>query len=65
MCANGASQVAVVEKNSPAMQEMRETQALSLCWEDPLEEVMATHFSMCSWRIPWTEEPAGLLSTGS
>ena len=37
----------------------------SLGWEDPLEEGMATHFSILAWRIPWTEEPGGLQSTGS
>ena len=25
---------------------------------------MATHFSVLAWRIPGTEEPAGLLSIG-
>ena len=34
-------------------------------WEDPLEEEMATHSSILAWRIPWTEEPGGLQSTGS
>ena len=29
----------------------------SLGGEDPLEEGMATHSSILSWRIPWTEEP--------
>ena len=33
-------------------------------WEDALEEGMATHFSILAWRIPWTEEPGGLQSTG-
>ena len=28
--------------------------------EDPLEEGMATHSSILAWRIPWTEELAGL-----
>ena len=32
--------------------------------EDTLEEGMATHSSILDWRIPWTEEPDGLLSTG-
>ena len=32
----------------------------SLVWKDPLEEVMATHFSILAWRIPWTEEPGQL-----
>jgi len=30
-----------------------------------LEEEMATHSSVLAWRIPWTEEPGGLLSVGS
>ena len=46
----------------PAMQE---TQVRSLVWEDPLEKEMATHSSILAWRIPWTEEPGGLRSTGS
>ena len=33
--------------------------------EDPLEKDMATHSSVLAWRIPWTEEPGGLQSTGS
>ena len=32
---------------------------------DPLEEGMATHSNLLAWRIPWTEEPGGLQSTGS
>ena len=32
--------------------------------EDPLEEGMATHSSVFVWRLPWTEEPGGLQSTG-
>ena len=39
-------------------------QVLSLGWEDPLEEEMATHSSILAWRIPWTEEPGGLHSIG-
>ena len=37
---------------------------LFLNWEDPPEEEMATHTSILAWRIPWTEEPVGLLSRG-
>ena len=48
-------------KNPPAMQEMW---VQSLGQEDPLEE-MATHSSILAWRIPGTEEPGGLQSTGS
>ena len=32
--------------------------------EDPLEKGMATHSSICAWRILWTEEPGGLQSRG-
>ena len=44
---------------------MRETWVRSLGWEDPLEKEMAIHSSILAWRIPWTEEPGGLQSTGS
>ena len=30
-----------------------------------MEKRMATHSSILAWRIPWTEEPGGLQSTGS
>ena len=49
-------------KNLPAMQE---TRFRSLGQEDPLEKRMATHSSILAWRIPWTEEPGSLQSTGS
>ena len=49
-------------KNPPAMQE---TQVQSLGQKDPLEKGMATHSRILAWRIPWTEEPGGLQSTGS
>ena len=44
---------------------MQEKQAPSLGQEDPLEKGMATHSSILSWRIPWTEVPGGLQSMGS
>ena len=56
-----ASRVARMVRNLPAMQE---TRVQSLGQEDPLEKGMATHSSILAWRIPWTEEPGGLLSTG-
>ena len=31
---------------------------------DPLEEEMATHYSILAWEIPWTEEPGRLQSMG-
>ena len=51
-------------KNPLAMQETQEMQVLSLGGEDPLEEEMATHSSILTWRIPWTEEPGRLQSMG-
>ena len=33
--------------------------------EDALEKGMATQYSILAWRIPWSEEPGGLQSTGS
>ena len=33
--------------------------------EDPLEQEMAGPSGILGWRIPWTEEPGGLQSTGS
>ena len=36
---------------------MQETHDRSLGQEDPLEKGMATHSSILSWEIPWTEEP--------
>ena len=33
--------------------------------EDSLEESMATHSSILTWRIPWTEEPCRLQPMGS
>ena len=44
----GASHVAQLVKNMPAMQE---TQGQSLGWEDPLENGMATHSSTLAWTI--------------
>ena len=32
--------------------------------ENPLEKEMATYSSIRAWRIPRTEEPAGLQSAG-
>ena len=44
---------------------MRETQVRPLGWEDPLEKEMATHSRTLTWKIPRTEEPGRLQSTGS
>ena len=36
----------------------------SLGREGSLEKEMATHSSILTWEIPWTEEPGGLESMG-
>ena len=38
---------------------MQETWVGSLGWEDPLQEEMATHYSILAWEIPWTDKPGG------
>ena len=50
---SGGSEV----KNLPAM---KGTRVWSLGQEDPLEKEMATHSSILTWEIPWTEEPGRL-----
>ena len=49
-------------KRLPAKQE---TRVRLLGREDPLEKEMANHSSILAWKIPWTEEPGRLRSTGS
>ena len=44
---------------------MLDTQVRALGWEDPLEKEIEIHSRTIAWRIPWTEEPAGLQSMGS
>ena len=44
---------------------MQEARVQCLGQEDPRAEEMANHSSVLAWRIPWTEEPGGLQSTGS
>ena len=41
---------------------MQKTRVQSLGREDPLEEEMATHFSILVWEILWREEPGRLQS---
>ena len=62
---NWASQLAQWVKNLPTMQEMQETWVWSLGQEDPLQLKVATQSSILAWKIPWTEEPGRLQSTGS
>ena len=52
-------------KNLPANTRGIRDMGSILGWEDALEEGMAIYSSILAWRIPWTEEPGGLQSTGS
>ena len=51
-----------VVKNPHAIQE---TRVGSLSQEDSLEKEMPSHSRILAWKVPWTEEPGGLQSTGS
>ena len=54
-----------VVKNLPANTgDARDVGFLSLGREYPLEEQMATHSSIFTKKIPWTEESGGLQSMG-
>ena len=50
-------------KNPPDNAGDTEIWVKSLGWEDPLEKDMATHSSILAWKIPWTEEPGGLMGS--
>ena len=54
--------VSQLVKNLP---EVLETWVLSLGWEDPLEEGMATHPSILAWRTPTDRGFGGPQSVGS
>ena len=43
---------------------MQEMWVQPLGQEDPLEKEIATHTSILTWEIPWTQEPRGLQSIG-
>ena len=52
-------------KNPPVSAgDLQEAWVQSLGRENPLEKELATHSSILAWKIPWTEEPGGLLSLG-
>ena len=53
--------MAQIVKNLPWIQEIW---VQSLDQEDLLEKGIATHSSILTWRIPWTEEPGRLQSMG-
>ena len=60
----GSESSALVAQRLKRLSAMQETWVRSLGREDPLQKEMATHSSILGWRIPWTEEPGGLQSTG-
>ena len=47
-------------KNLPAHARRYRRHRRSLGQKDPLEEEMASHSNILTWRIPWTEEPVRL-----
>ena len=53
---NGASLVAQLVKNLPAVQKAG---VQSLVWEDPLEKGKVTHSSILAWRSPWGHKESG------
>ena len=60
-----ALQVALVVKNPPAdAGDARDMRLISWSGRSP-EGGNVNHSSILAWRIPWTEEPDGLQSTGS
>ena len=60
-----ASRAFLVAQRLKRLPAVPETRVRYLSQEDPLEKEMAAHSSTLAWRIPWTEEPGGLQSTGS
>ena len=65
LCHICLARVSLVAQRLKHLLAMQETWVRSLCQEDPLEKEMATYSSTLAWRIPWTEDPGGLQSTGS
>ena len=58
-----ASQVVLVERNSPANAgDIRDVGSIP-GWGRSLKEGMTTHSSVLAWRVPGTEEPGGLQSS--
>ena len=62
LCFLRASLMAQRVKRLP---EVWKTKVQSMDQEDPMEKEMATHSSTLAWKIPWTEQPGRLQSTGS
>ena len=54
--------MALLVKDSPAIQETQETWVQSVGQEDTLEKETAPLSSILAWKIPWAEEPGRLQS---
>ena len=50
----------LVDQTVKCLPTMWETRVQSLVWEDLLEKEMASHSSILTWKVPWTEEPGRL-----
>ena len=64
-CESSSPTASLLAQRVTRLPAMWETRVPSLGWEDPLEKAMAPRSSTLAWKIPWTEEPGGLLSMGS
>ena len=60
-----AKPASLVAQRLKCLPPMWESRVRSLGQEDPPEKEMVTHSSILAQRIPWTEKPVGLQSTGS
>ena len=56
--------ISLVSRRLKRLPRCRQMQVRYLGQEDPLEEGLETHSSILACRIPWTEEPGRLQSTG-
>ena len=64
MCGISEYETSLVAQMVRHLSTMQESWVRSLGWEDPLEKEMATHSGILAWRIPRTEKPGRLQSTG-
>ena len=62
--ASHISDTSLVAQTVKYLSTMWETWVQSLGREDPLEKEMAAHSSTIAWKIPLSEEPGRLQSTG-
>ena len=53
----GTARLQYVAQMVKCLPTMWETWVQSLGREDPLEQEMATHSNILTWKIPWMEEP--------